>query len=171
MTITIRLATADDITTLAALGTTTCYEAYFELDPSRDLADYCARVYSPEAVRSEFEDSNSVFLLAEINKRSVGFAKLRENNRIECIDSPTAIEIQRIYVLERVKGAGVGRALFDKCIEVGVSRGHDQLWLGVWEKNLAAQSFYEHLGMAVVGTTDFNDGKNDFINYVYALDI
>ncbi len=167
----IRLAAADDINILAALGTTTCYEAYFELDPSQDLADYCARVYSPENVRSEFEDTDSTYLIAEINDRAVGFAKLRENKPVECVDGENAIELQRIYVLERVKRAGVGKALLQKGIDIGRARGYKQLWLGVWDKNIPAQRFYERLGMEKAGTTVFNDGKNDFINFVFAVNI
>lgn len=167
----IRPASLDDINILAALGTTTCYEAYFELDPSSDLADYCARIYSPENVRIEFEDVNSTYFIAEINDRAVGFAKLRESNRVECLGDAHAIELQRIYVLERVKGRNVGRALVTKCLDVAREKGYDLLWLGVWEHNLPAQRFYERLGMKTIGTTGFNDGKNDFINFVYAIGV
>lgn len=167
----IRAATLDDINILAALGTTTCYEAYFELDPSSDLADYCARIYSPENVRIEFEDVNSAYFIAEINDRAVGFAKLREHNRVECLGDAHAIELQRIYVLERVKGQNVGKALLARCLDAAREKGYETLWLGVWDKNLRAQRFYEKMGMKNIGTTGFNDGKNDFLNFVYAIGV
>ena len=168
---TIRPATADDINILAALGTTTCYEAYFELDPSSDLADYCARIYSPENIRTEFNDPNSTYFIAEINDRAVGFAKLRENNRVDCLGDAHAIELQRIYVLERLKGQNVGKALITRCLDSAREKSYDTLWLGVWEKNMRAQRFYEKIGMNNIGTTDFSDGKNSFINFVYAIKV
>ncbi|MBK9529008.1 MAG: GNAT family N-acetyltransferase [Acidobacteria bacterium] len=168
---TVRNATVEDINILAALGTTTCYEAYFELDPSSDLADYCARIYSPENVRIEFEDVNSTYFIAEISDRAVGFAKLRENNHVDCLGDRHAIELQRIYVLERVKGQNVGKAMIARCLDAAREKGYDTLWLGVWEKNLRAQGFYEKIGMKNIGTTGFNDGKNDFVNFVYAINI
>lgn len=171
MTVTIRPATTDDINILAALGTTTCYEAYFELDPSSDLADYCARIYSPENIRTEFNDPNSTYFIAEINDRAVGFAKLRENNRVDCLGDAHAIELQRIYVLERLKGQNVGKALITRCLDSAREKGYDTLWLGVWEKNMRAQRFYEKIGMNNIGTTDFSDGKNSFINFVYAIKV
>lgn len=171
MSVTIRPATADDINILAALGTTTCYEAYFELDPSSDLADYCARIYSPENVRSEFDDLNSTYFIAEINDRAVGFAKLRENNRVDCLGDAHAIELQRIYVLERIKGRNVGKALITRCLDSALGKEYDTLWLGVWEKNVRAQRFYERIGMKNIGTTGFNDGKNDFVNFVYSIEL
>jgi GNAT superfamily N-acetyltransferase len=169
--ITVRNATVEDINILAALGTTTCYEAYFELDPSSDLADYCARIYSPENVRIEFEDLNSTYFIAEINDRAVGFAKLREDNRVECLGDAHAIELQRIYVLERIKGQNVGKVLLERCLEAARQKGYETLWLGVWDKNLRGQRFYEKMGMKNIGTTGFNDGKNDFINFVYAIGV
>lgn len=168
---TVRNATVEDINILAALGTTTCYEAYFELDPSSDLADYCARIYSPDNIRCEFEDVNSTYFIAEIDDRAVGFAKLRENNRVECLGDAHAIELQRIYVLERVKGQNVGKVLLERCLQAAREKAYKTLWLGVWDKNLRAQRFYEKVGMKNVGTTGFNDGKNDFINFVYAIDV
>ena len=171
MTVTIRPATTDDINILAALGTTTCYEAYFEIDPSSDLADYCARIYSPENIRTEFNDPNSTYFIAEINDRAVGFAKLRENNRVDCLGDAHAIELQRIYVLERLKGQNVGKALITRCLDSAREKGYDTLWLGVWEKNMRAQRFYEKIGMNNIGTTDFSDGKNSFINFVYAIKV
>jgi diamine N-acetyltransferase len=167
----IRFANAADIHVLAALGTATCYEAYFELDPSADLADYCVRIYSPENVQAEYDDEDSTFLIAEVNDRAIGFAKLRENKPVKCVEGEFAIELQRIYLLERVKRMGVGRALLNECKRIGRERGYRQIWLGVWEENRSAQAFYERIGMSKVGTTTFNDGKNDFVNFVYATDI
>lgn len=167
----IRFAGADDLNLLSTLGTTTCYEAYFNLDPSRDLADYCVRSFNPEQLKTEFEDANSTFLIAEINARAVGYAKLREGKRIECMAGKNAVEIQRIYILERLKGKRIGERLINRCFEIAKDRGFETVWLGVWDKNTAAQAFYEKIGMTRVGWTDFSDGKTEFINMVFAIDI
>lgn len=167
----IRQAKTPDIKIISALGITTCYEAYFELDPSRDLAEYCVEFFSLEQLTIEFEDANSTFLIAEFNGKAVGYAKLREGKKIECLKGVNAIEVQRIYLLEKVKGKNFGRALIEKCCEIGSEKGYKTLWLGVWDKNLLAQKFYEKIGMKNVGTTDFSDGKNEFINLVFAKEI
>lgn len=74
----IRLATESDINLISALGITTCYEAYFQLDPSHDLADYCVRFFSPEAIARELADPALTFFIVEVNDNAVGFAQLRE---------------------------------------------------------------------------------------------
>lgn len=167
----IRPATISDVKIIAALGITTCYEAYFELDPSTDLAEYCVNFFSLEQLTAEFKDVNSTFLIAEFDGKAVGYAKLREGKKIECLRGVKAIEVQRIYILEKMKGIGLGESLMNRCAEIGQAKGYETLWLGVWEKNIAAQKFYEKIGMNRVGTTDFSDGKNEFINLAYAKEL
>lgn len=171
MNFTIRNATSDDANLLAALGTTTCYEAYVELDPSRDLADYCAMAFSTEQMSAELTDINSTFLIGEVNGNAVAYAKLREGKAVDCMSGLHAIEVQRIYFLDRYKGNGLGVRVMHRCFEIAREKGYEAVWLGVWEKNLAAQRFYEKLGMTVTGKADFSDGKSVFINLVYAKDI
>jgi diamine N-acetyltransferase len=171
MNLTIRHATIFDAHILSILGITTCYEAYFELDPSQDLAEYCVNFYNLEQLKSELEDANSTYLIAESNNRAIGYAKLREGKSVECLQGKNAIEVQRIYFLERVKGNNFGKILMEKCCEIGREKGYETIWLGVWDKNIAAQKFYERIGMTNVGITDFTDGKNKFINFVFTKDL
>lgn len=167
----IRFAGADDVKLLVALGMTTCYEAYFELDPPKDIADYCVWSFSPEQMKTELEDKNSTFLIAELDGRAVGYAKLREGKKIECMAGKNAVEIQRIYILEKMKGRRIGERLINRCFEIAKARGFETVWLGVWDKNTAAQKFYEKIGMMRAGWTDFSDGKTEFINMVFAIDL
>lgn len=171
MNLKIRQATISDVNIISALGTTTCYEAYFELDPSQDLAEYCVNFFGLQQIAAELKDANSTFLLTELDGKAIGYAKLREGKKIECLKDKNAIEVQRIYLLEKMKGRNFGRALMEKCFEIGKEKGYETLWLGVWDKNIHAQKFYENIGMENIGTTDFSDGKNEFINLVFAKEI
>ena len=167
----IRVASIADIHIISALGITTCYEAYFEIDPSQDLAEYCLKFFSLPQITEELNDVNSTFLIAESGGNAIGYVKLRNGKQIECLNEKPAIEIQRIYLLEKVKGNQFGRMLMEKCFEIGRCKGYETIWLGVWDKNIAAQKFYETIGMENIGTTDFSDGKNEFINFVFAKSI
>ncbi|MBK7709452.1 MAG: GNAT family N-acetyltransferase [Acidobacteria bacterium] len=167
----IRKANARDVRLISALSITTCYEAYFEFDPPHDLADYCFNFLSPEATETEFNDPSSTFLIAELGGNAVGFIKLRENKVVECLKGRNAIEVQRIYVLEKLKGRKIGQRLIEAGAAIGREKGYEVLWLGVWDKNVAAQKFYERIRMTNIGTTDFTDGKSDFVNFVYAREL
>lgn len=167
----IRKAKNSDLHLISVLAITTHYEAYFELDPSPDLADYCVRFFNLETVKSELENPDLTYLIVEFNGNAVGFAELREGKKIECVKDKNAIEIQRIYVIEPMKGRKIGKALMEKCCEIGREKGYETIWLGVWDKNIEAQKFYENIGMKNIGITDFTDGKNMFINFVFAMDL
>jgi diamine N-acetyltransferase len=164
----IRKTTIADLHLISVLAITTHYEAYFELDPSHDLADYCVRFFNLETVKEELGNQKLTYIIAEFEGNAVGFVQLREGKQIECMEGKNAIEIQRIYVIESMKDKKIGKALFEKCCEIGREKGYETIWLGVWDKNIAAQKFYEKIGMKNVGITDFSDGKNQFINFVFA---
>lgn len=167
----IRKAQAADLRLLSVLAVTTHYEAYFELDLSHNLADYCVNCFNLETVKNELESPQQTFLIVEVGGKAVGFAELREGKQIPCLAGKHAIEIQRIYVLEKMKGRKIGQALFEKCCEIGREKGYETLWLGVWDNNSEAQRFYEKIGMQNVGITDFSDGKNVFLNFVFVLEL
>lgn len=167
----IRKPTIADLNLISVLAITTHYEAYVELDPSHDLADYCIRFFNLETVKDELLNPNLTYLIAEFEGNAIGFAQLREGKKIECMNGKNAIEIQRIYVIEKMKGKKIGKALIEKCCEIGRKKGYEAIWLGVWDKNVEAQKFYEKIGMKKVGITDFSDGKSEFINFVFAKDL
>jgi hypothetical protein len=77
----IRKAALSDLHLISVLAITTHYEAYFELDPSKDLADYCIRFFNLESVKKELENPNLTYLIAEYKGNAVGFAELREGKK------------------------------------------------------------------------------------------
>ena len=110
MNLSIRKAGISDLKIICALGITTFYEAYCLQDDSKDLANYVLESFSIEQIERELTDENSTFFVAEVDACAVGYAKLRENSPAECLESENTIEIQRIYILEKMKGKSVGDA-------------------------------------------------------------
>lgn len=169
MNLSIRQANVSDKNIICALGMTTFYEAYFEQDDSCDLANYVLESFSSERIEDELNDANSTFFIAELNGRAVGYAKLRENSAVDCLENENAVELQRIYVLERAKGKGGGAALLNRCLEAARAKGYETLWLGVWERNSAALAFYEKTGFAKVGEVRFPYGESVGTNCVMKI--
>ena len=60
--------------------------------------------------------------------------------------SPFPGELYAIYLLEDVKGQGVGRALFQACFQWLRERGLMPTVLWVLKENTRARSFYERMG-------------------------
>jgi diamine N-acetyltransferase len=162
----IRRADLADAPLISVLGTVTFYEAYFEQDDAADLADYIQESFATDKIRAELEDEEAAFYIIFLDTHAVGYAKLRTDSELDFIKNETAIELQRICVVERVFGKGIGERLLKYCLETAKSKGFETLWLGVWEKNHRAQRFYEKHGFRRVGTLTFPYGESVGINFV-----
>ena len=162
----IRRARVSDAGLVSVLGAVTFYEAYFEQDDPHSLAEYIRESFAPDEIRAQIEDENAEFYIIFLDQNAVGYAKLRTGSKADGIESENSVELQRIYVVERVFGKGVGERLLRHCLETARARGFETLWLGVWEENRRAQRFYEKHGFRRVGTLTFPYGDTVGINHV-----
>jgi ribosomal protein S18 acetylase RimI-like enzyme len=159
-------AAAADAKLISVLGAVTFYEAYFEQDAPADLANYIYESFELDKIRAEIGDENASFFIIYLDQHAVGYAKLREDSTVDCVNNETAIELQRIYTVERVFGKGVGERLLKHCLEIAKSKGFETLWLAVWEENRRALRFYEKHGFRRVGTSTFPYGETVGILFV-----
>lgn len=164
--IAIKQANATDAKLISVLGTVSFYEAYFEQDDAHDLANYTHESFELDKIRAEIESKNAAFFIIYVDKKAVGYAKLREDSKIDCIKNENSIELQRIYIIERVYGKGIGEILLKYCLETAKVLGFETLWLGVWERNKRAQRFYEKHGFKRVGEITFPYSESVGIHFV-----
>lgn len=162
----IRYANKNDSSLLAELGRKTFYDTFIEYNTPEDMEKYLSEHYSPEIQMSEIQDPNIVFLIAEENDVSVGYAKLKALSKGDGVTGTKPMELQRIYTIQEYIGKGVGAELMKEAIRETKERGFNCLWLGVWEKNERAITFYEKWGFKKVGSYIFvlgEDQQKDFI--------
>lgn len=171
MNLNIRKAEISDANLLSVIASVTFYEAYFDTDEPDSIARYIVETYNSDQIKSELEDNNSTFFIPELESKAVGFAKLRENSIPECLQGENTIELQRIYLVERVWRKGFGRILMEKCLETAKQKGFESLWLGTWEENVKARKFYEKLGFAKVGEYQYFYGDYLATNFVLKKDL
>jgi len=138
----IREAQASDVPAIAAMmgeffdflcaldGSTTDYEV---ADGERKLA------------RSGFgQKPLFAALIAEAEGAAVGYAIF---NIIYWPDTLQAtVFLSDLFVREKARGLGVGRAIMDRLGEIGREQGCEQLMWTVWRPNAAAGDFYARLG-------------------------
>ncbi|HJQ24763.1 MAG TPA: GNAT family N-acetyltransferase [Blastocatellia bacterium] len=164
--LTIRRATSDDASLLAELGAKTFYETFAVDNRPEDMAAYLAASFSPSLQAKEITDPNTTLLIAEIEGKAAGYAKLEVSAAPPLITGPNPIELSRLYVSRAFIGSGVGAALMESCIGEAKSAGKATLWLGVWEKNERAQRFYKRWEFQEVGEHTFllgSDAQRDLL--------
>lgn len=160
--ISIRIARLDDAKQLTDLAYTTFWDAFAHHPKNApdDLNHYMRQAFNLDQIASELADPSSVFLIAEIDGRPAGYAKLIIGSTEDGITADRPIELSRLYSHQEYIGKGVGQNLMDACFERARRHDHDVMWLGVWEYNPRAQRFYEKNGFRVVGNHTFLLGSD-----------
>jgi ribosomal protein S18 acetylase RimI-like enzyme len=158
----IRQADLDDAELLTDLSYTTFWDAFAHHPKNApdDLAKYMQQAFSFDQIEAELADANSIFLIADIDGRTAGYAKLIVGSIEDGVTGERPIELSRLYSHQEYLGQGVGQNLMDACFERAKKHGHDLMWLGVWEYNPRAQRFYEKNGFRVVGRHTFQLGSD-----------
>ncbi|WP_207513033.1 GNAT family N-acetyltransferase [Longitalea luteola] len=142
----IREATIEDAALIADLSRQTFYDS-FARDNSRENMDkFMNEVFTRDSLMKEVGAAGNTFLLAEQDGEVVGYARLRETTNPLLTEYGAAIEIARIYAVQRSIGKGVGSALMQRCIDVAKQKNARVIWLGVWEHNHKAIAFYTKWG-------------------------
>ena len=95
-----------------------------------------------------------------------GFLRLRVTDEAEKYLGKNAVELHRIYVRRGFQGKKIGYALMKKAIHFGREKHFEWIWLGVWEKNVNAQEFYNKCGFTRFAEHVFwmgDDPQNDWL--------
>lgn len=81
------------------------------------------------------------------------------------------LEIERIYILSTFQHKGLGKALFNQALTLANQLSCDSIWLGVWEKNDNAITFYKNLGFHVIDSHIFYMGDEKQTDYIMMMHI
>lgn len=159
--LTITVATPNDAELLTNLGITTFRETFMPDNKQEDMDKYIAEEMNPERITAELNNRENLFLIAASNGTIAGYAKMRATKRPAGLDSEHPLELERLYVLQEFHDRKVGAGLMEYCIRYAKDNKHDALWLGVWEHNHRAISFYTKWGFSVFGSHIFRLGSDD----------
>ena len=162
----IKVACTNDTLNLSRLGKQTFTETYARFNSEPNFQKYLRESFSKKSITEQLEDDRNFFLIANLGKKAVGYAKLRENNKPFHDKTVNAVELERIYVLKDNQGNGIGKNLLNKCLAFAQLRKYPVMWLGVWEKNLEAVKFYQRQGFVVFGSHDFQLGDEEQSDYL-----
>ena len=142
----IRKVSLSDLIQLQKIGRQTFYETFAALNTEENMSAYLEKGFSIDKLTAELNDKDSEFYFASIDNNVIGYLKLNFGQAQTELKHDNALEIERIYVLKEFHGKKVGQIFYDKALEVARQRKVDYVWLGVWEENPRAISFYKKNG-------------------------
>jgi ribosomal protein S18 acetylase RimI-like enzyme len=151
----IREASLADVSIIRQLGIKTFSDTFADSNTKEDMDAYLSKSFAPGVIESEFAEPATVFFLAFYNGEAVGYAKVRDSGIPDGLEARHPLEIERLYARKDFIGKSVGKKLMENCIAYAASKGHDVVWLGVWEHNHRAIRFYEKCGFTQFGAHPF----------------
>ncbi len=162
----IRHAVLADVEMLAQLAARTFLDAFADMNTPENIRAYISDAFSVVQLTSEINDPLSRFLIAEVDGVPAGYAKLHAGSAPGAIAGSKPIELVRLYVDRKFLGSGIGNDLMQACIDEARSLGHRTIYLGVWEHNHRAQSFYFRWKFRVVGNHIFQMGDDPQLDWL-----
>lgn len=156
----IRRAHSRDAKKLSEVAEATFRATFDAMNTAEHMELHCRSSYGEQIQAAEISDPGMVTLLSEDEGRLVVYAQLRWGEAPNCVSAKCPGEIQRLYVIEDWHGKGIAQKLMSACIDEVKQRGSDTVWLGVWEHNPRAISFYKKFGFIAVGEHTFPLGGN-----------
>lgn len=153
---------AEDIKTLQAIAKQTFTETFGSQNTAEDLAKFLNEEYDFDKLKAEVENPESFYYFYYFEDELAGYLKLNVGAAQTESDYPEALEIQRIYVLQKYQGKRIGLAMMQQALVIAEELKKPQVWLGVWENNFKAQAFYQKSGFKKVGSHDFILGNRSY---------
>ncbi len=160
--VSVRQAQDKDLDGLANLAARSFRDTFAADNDPSDMDQYLQQSLTIEQLRVAYREPGTTFLIAVHgdNDAPVGYAQLCTTTDDPCISDPDSTEIERLYADKSYIGRGVGAALMQACLTAAIEINCTAIWLGVWEQNDRAISFYERWGFETVGTRLFQLGAD-----------
>ena len=164
--------TIEDLDILIEMSKSTFIDAFEKENNPSDFKRYIAKAFNREQIRAELQNPNSSFYFMLLDAVGyVGYVKLnRKEAQKEDFDF-NATELERIYVLAEFQGNQLGQKGLEMVIDIAKHENSSCVWLGVWEQNMRAISFYERHGFVKFGKHPYLIGEDKQYDWLMKLDL
>ena len=156
----IRLGAKSDAAFLAGFAARTFQETFGSDNAESDMALHLAHAFGEAQMARELDDAAITTLLMERDGATAGYAQVRAGIVPDCVRGDDPVELWRFYIDKPWHGTGLAQSLMAAVLEVARGRGARTLWLGVWERNARARTYYAKEGFSDVGAHVFMLGTD-----------
>ncbi|WP_270182311.1 GNAT family N-acetyltransferase [Alkalihalobacillus sp. CinArs1] len=146
---------------LQEIGYQTFKETFEDQNSLENMKAYLEAAFNIKQVENELSNPSSHFFFVSINDEVAGYLKVNTGNAQSEEMDDDSLEIERIYIINKFQKNGLGKYLFNKANDVALEQNKKKIWLGVWEKNENAISFYKNLGFVQTGEHSFYMGDEE----------
>lgn len=135
------------------------------------IASYYEYAFAKAHLNKQLSNEDSLWFFARDNDTIIGYLKLNVNQAQTEFQEPNGLEIERIYIDTTYLRKGYGKRLIDFSISKARQLKKNYIWLGVWEENPDAITFYKKQGFIITGTHDYDMIAEIQTDYIMTLEI
>jgi ribosomal protein S18 acetylase RimI-like enzyme len=163
--------TQTDLEDLVKISRQTFIETFASCNTEDNLRKYLDENVTREKLETELNNPHSVFYVATVENTVIGYLKLNHGPAQTELRDSKSLEIERIYVAKEFLGKKAGQVLYDIATLIAKRAKYDYIWLGVWEKNARAISFYKRIGFVEFDTHLFKLGEDEQTDIMMKLQL
>ena len=171
MDLSFRECKISDLDILVKISKDTFVVAFEKDNNPADFQDYIQKAFSPDRLKKEVENPNSIFYFVFDNETLVGYFKLNMGTAQTDVHDENAMELERIYVVQQYQGKNIGAQMLTEILVLCKKLNKAYLWLGVWEHNPKAIHFYQRHGFEKFGEHPYYIGKDKQTDWLLRLDL
>lgn len=164
MTITIKKCVLKDLPALQKISIETFTETFKDQNSPEHLTAYLEKAYNLEQLEQELTNHSSLFFFVYLNQEVAGYLKVNTDEAQSEAMGADSLEVERIYIKKKFQKHGLGKQLLNKAIEIALDQKKKKVWLGVWEENKKAITFYQKKGFVQTGAHSFYMGDDEQID-------
>lgn len=166
VTIDIKKCAFEDLGLLQEISVETFNETFKHQNSPENMRAYLEKAFNLTQLEKELSNISTEFHFIYSNGELAGYLKVNTNETQSESMGNDSLEIERIYISKKFHKQGLGKFLMNKAIEIATERNKGKIWLGVWEKNESAISFYEKMGFVQTGVHSFYMGDDEQIDFI-----
>lgn len=162
----IQKVTIADADVLLTFSRKTFYDSFAHLNDAANMEVYASAAFTLQKIQDELNTPGSEFYFSIFNDQVTGYLKINFGAAQTELNHPHSLEVERIYVSAEHHGKKIGHKLLNFALQTAKDKGLNFVWLGVWEHNHKALSFYEKHGFTTFGSHPFmlgNDKQTDLL--------
>ncbi|WP_405250565.1 GNAT family N-acetyltransferase [Dokdonia sp. Asnod3-C12] len=160
-----------ELDVLQDLAIRTYSSAFAHKNKPEVIASYYEYAFAKAHLNKQLSNEDSLWFFARDNDTIIGYLKLNVNQAQTEFQEPNGLEIERIYIDTTYLRKGYGKRLIDFSISKARQLKKNYIWLGVWEENPDAITFYKKQGFIITGTHDYDMIAEIQTDYIMTLEI
>lgn len=167
--INITRVTPQDVQLLRNISIATFKQTFERQNTEENMQLYLNNNLSDLQLLSEINTPDTEFYFAYVEEEPAAYLKLNFPGKEHVSEYKEMLEIERIYVLQGFQGLSIGRLLLDFTKQLVINFRLKGIWLGVWEHNVKAISFYQKNGFIKTGSHVFKLGDDEQTDEIMEL--